>query len=249
MSDTSDESYELNKVERERLLLVLTAAALAIGLLFYGSMIPVVMVIPFYRPGAGYYSRLLLRRRRKQLSLQFKDLLNCLSASFAVGRHMEEALAEARKELRGIYQEQDCIIVELERMLRDIRERGITDIKALEDFARRAAMEDVDIFVQVYRACRETGGDLAGALNKSAEIIGEKMIIENEIRTMAAQKKYEGRIITAMPVVIILFLRAASPEYLEVMYETLAGRSLMTMALAATFGAYLMIERITDIEI
>jgi tight adherence protein B len=162
---------------------------------------------------------------------------------------MEESLSEAYGELAAMYDPGDCIMREISGMLRSMTEGGQTDIEALEGFARRAGAEDIDIFVQVFRACRETGGDMAGAMNKSAAIIGEKIIIENEIQMMAVQKKYEGRIITAMPVIIIIFLRLAAPEYLEVMYETTAGHLLMTLALAATAGAYYLIERITDIEV
>lgn len=87
------------------------------------------------------------------------------------------------------------------------------------------------------------------AVNKAAAIIGEKINIEREIKTMVTQKKYEGRIITMMPVVIILFLQMMSPDYLEVMYTTAAGRILMSLALGAIVFAYWMIERITDIEV
>ena len=40
-----------------------------------------------------------------------------------------------------------------------------------------------------------------------------------------------------------------SPGYLDVMYTTLAGRIVMTAALAAVYVAYRMIDKITAIEI
>ena len=52
-----------------------------------------------------------------------------------------------------------------------------------------------------------------------------------------------------MPVVIIIFLRLMSPDYLAIMYETLMGRLMMTVALVTTAAAYVLIERITDIEV
>jgi tight adherence protein B len=52
-----------------------------------------------------------------------------------------------------------------------------------------------------------------------------------------------------MPVLIILFLKGISPEYLNVMYTTLPGRILMTAAIAGVIGAYIWIERITDIDV
>ena len=52
-----------------------------------------------------------------------------------------------------------------------------------------------------------------------------------------------------MPVFIIVFLQVISPNYLNVMYETITGRFLMTAALIVTAAAFVVIERITSIEI
>ena len=52
-----------------------------------------------------------------------------------------------------------------------------------------------------------------------------------------------------MPILVLLFLRILSPEYLSIMYTGLPGRIAMTLALMGIYMAYRMIERITDIEI
>lgn len=241
--------YVTDRADERKLILLLLAVTALTGLLFYKSLIPVIGSLLIYRPARKAYESFMARRRKDALRLQFRDFLYSLSSSFATGRHMEESLTEAKKELGSIYGPFDYMMQEIDAILHSIRDLGESDIIALDDFAARADMEDIYIFVQVYRACRETGGDMVSAMNKCAAVIGEKITIENEIRTMVSQKKYEGRIITAMPVVIIVFLRIMSPEYLDVMYESLAGRFMMTLALLATAGAYVLIERITDIEV
>lgn len=75
------------------------------------------------------------------------------------------------------------------------------------------------------------------------------MSIEKEIKTLVAQKKLEGKIITVMPLCVIIFLNIISPDYLQVLYSTFAGRIVMTLALAGMATAYLMTERLTDIEV
>lgn len=241
--------YELSKAEKKKLLAGLVGAMAIVGVIFYDSIFFAAVAVFMFRPAQRVVERFLAKKRLDGLRLQFKDFLYCLSSSLATGRHMEESLEEARKELLTMYKSDDSIILETEYMLHSIRDAGKPDIVALEDFAARARVEDIDIFVQVYRACRETGGDLISAVNKSAAVIGEKITIENEIQVMSSQKKFEGKIITAMPVGIILFLRVMSPDYLSIMYESLAGRLMMTAALAATIGAYALIERITEIEV
>ena len=134
-------------------------------------------------------------------------------------------------------------------MLRKMKETGATDISVWEDFASRSGISDIEDFTQVFRAVRETGGNLVLAVNRAAAVIGDKIAIETEIKTMISQKKLEGRLITAMPIFIVLFLQLTSPDYLAVMYESLAGKILMSLALLATVLAYVMIERITAIEV
>ncbi|TDP57465.1 type II secretion system F family protein [Aminicella lysinilytica] len=241
--------YELSKPEKEKLLIGLVVTTTVVGVIFYNSIFFAVATVFLFRPAQKVMERFLAKKRLNELRLQFKDFLYSLSSSLATGRHMEESLEEARKELLTMYKADDHIIRETEYMLHSIKDAGEPDIVALEDLAARARVEDIDIFVQVYRACRETGGDMISAVNKSAAVIGEKITIENEIQVMSSQKKFEGKIITAMPVGIILFLRVMSPDYLSIMYQSLAGRLMMTAALAATIGAYALIERITDIEV
>lgn len=241
--------YILSQKERTILVVTLITAVAFIGYIFYESMLSLVALPFLYRKIEQMYCNRLAEKRKNQLRLQFKDLLYSLSSSFATGRHLTEGLEEAHTSLGDIYEKNASILMEIKAMLTRIRELGETDLQVLEDFAVRSGVEDIEEFTEVFRACRDTGGDLIQGVNKAATIIGDKIIIETEIKTMVAQKKLEGQIITLMPMGIILFLRMMSPEYLQIMYDTLTGRVLMSVAIGATVLAYFMIERITDIEV
>lgn len=241
--------YEMSKREKLLVFCGFLAAMAAAGYIFYGTFLFSLLTPLFLKKAQKMYCGFRVEMRKKQLLMQFRDLLFSLSASFAAGRHMAEAMEEAAENLQEIYSRQCCMKEELEYMLRRMKETGETDIALWEDFASRSSLEDAADFTQVFSACRETGGNLTQAVNKAALVIGEKITVEMEIRTIVSQKKLEGRIITAMPTVIVVFLQAVSPDYLSVMYTTLAGRILMTLALAATIGAYVLIERITAIEV
>jgi tight adherence protein B len=56
-------------------------------------------------------------------------------------------------------------------------------------------------------------------------------------------------ILTAMPPFVLIFLRLTSGSYLEIMYETLAGRILMTMAFFFIGAAAVIGARITRISL
>lgn len=247
---TSDyHDYCLSKRERTAFILVYILFLCTAGYIFYQSPFPAAIGMIFCRRAAALYCRYKAQRRRKALLMEFRDFLYSLSASFATGRHMHEAVKEAGENLREIYGEESDMAAETDYMLRRMDETGLTDLEVLTDFSRRSGLEDAEDFAQVYRACRETGGNLVLAVNKAASVIGEKIGIEREIETMVSQKKLEGRIITVMPAMVILFLQLMAADYLDVMYHTLAGRILMTAALGLTLTASVVIERITRIEV
>ncbi len=96
---------------------------------------------------------------------------------------------------------------------------------------------------------KTTGASLITALGKAAGVIMEKMSIDREIEELVRRKESEGIVIFAMPALIILFLNLTAPDYIAPLYETVAGRVIMTAVLASNIGIYAMIQRITNVEI
>jgi len=186
---------------------------------------------------------------RKELAAQFKDMLFSLSASFQSGRHMAEAIREAGNNLLEIYPPEAPINIELDSMKRRMGSGGESEREVLFDFARRSGNEDARNFADVYYTCLTTGGDLCGVVNRTAGILIEKMTIRREIDTLMAQKKYEAKLLTAVPFVILLYLRLSSPEYLSLLYTTAVGLCVMAAALGALAVAYFWSVRIMDIEV
>ncbi len=245
---TDYRTYRPDRAEKAMILMLSALALLFTGILFYDTPWTIVLFPAAYLPAMRVYSAFMAERRKGRLRRQFRDLLDSLSASFAGGRHMKEALSEAEKELSGIYEEDDEISEEIRMMLRRM-EDGETDEEVLRSFAVRTGIEDIEVFSQVYSTCRETGGDIITAMMDASSMLGEKIKIENEIRALTAQKKTEGMVISVMPVIIIVFLRIIAPDYIAVLYGSPAGIVIMTGALAATGASYYMIHRITAVEI
>lgn len=242
-------NYTLSKKEKIRFLVAGYMILYAVIYLFYHSIIfsfagaaAVYLTIPFAE-------KYLAEKRKSSLTIQFKDLLYSLSTSIATGRQVPEALAEASENLSLIYGEDGPMVVELRYMNKRIHEHRESDIDLLLDFARRSHCEDISSFVQVYYTCRALGGNLEKVLKSTTEILLEKMNIEREIRMLTAQKKLEGRIISTMPLIVILFLNVFSPDYLAPLYTTIAGKMIMSLSLIGIGYAYRLMNRITDIEI
>ena len=181
--------------------------------------------------------------------LQLKDLLYSLSASVAAGRQMGEALVEAEQNLAVMYEAKEPIMKELRYMRINLIENKESDKVLLKDLATRSKNEDINNFVQVYATCRSMGGDLEKIIGHTSEILSDKMAIEREIKVITAQKKTEGRIISMMPLAMLMMMNVFSYSYIEPLYRTAGGRIIMTGALAGVAcGMYLM-EKLSEIEV
>lgn len=217
--------------------------------LFYNSLLLSILSFFLYPLFKKPYIRYIEKRRIRNLQNQFRDLLYSLSASFASGRQMTEALIEAKKTMEEMYPEDAPIVRELNIMTGQLKEAKEAEEKVLIEFAARCKLADITTFVDVYVTCRSTGGNMERAILSTVKVLLEKMEIQEEIRVMTSQKKLEGKIITSLPFLILILLRFTSPSYLAVLYETFMGRLIMTGALVLICMAYTLIEKITNIEV
>lgn len=215
------ENYDVYVLSgRERLIYYALSCALigACTLLFFDSPYLSAAAMPLAVLLEKRVCAVLAERRRNRLRSEFVDLLYSLSSSIAVGAHMREALYEARGNLKYMQGKDQLMMGELDFMLHRIESSNESERLLLMDFAQRSGVADIRNFVEVYYICRDTGGNLLRAVNKSAQMIMDKLVTENDIRVYISQKTFEGRLIAALPIVIITFLRFISPDYLEPLY-------------------------------
>jgi len=246
---TTYSKYKLTLKEKRDCVIVSYVFLFIVSYIFYHSLAVSLAFGAFIPICFKYYAENLAEKRRDLMLVQFRDFLYSLSASFAAGRHMREALFEARESLRLIYDENTPMLIEITNMLSKMDGGKASEEDVLRDFADRSAMRDIANFVDTYFICRETGGYLGRVISKTSAMLIDKIGIEKEVKTLTSQKQFEGRIISLMPVAVILFLNVVSPEYIQILYTTLAGRFIMTVALAGIVYAYEMTMKLTKIEV
>ena len=247
--NTDYRDYLPGRKERLKYFGLSVAGLIFTGWLFFNSPAVAAAFALLSIPLEKVWRKSMADSRRGELSSEFKDMLFSLSASFQAGRHMREAICEARSNLLEIYPESAPINVELGLMVRRMDAGGESEREVLFDFARRSGSEDARNFADVYYTCLTTGGDLAGVVNRTAEAILEKMTIHREISMLMAQKKYEAKLLTVVPFLILLYLKFSSPEYLMPLYTTASGLCVMALALISLAAAFFWSGKIMSIEV
>ena len=241
--------YEFSRRENAVFYSCLAAAGLIISYLMYRNILFSVVIIPFARRIKGFVTESIIRSRRRRYMTEFKDFLFMVSTAIGAGRSMKDAISESVPSLLNIYGSRSILAGDLKKAYERMETGGENDLGVLRDLADASGLEDVKDFVTVYSICKTTGASLITALGKAAGVIMEKMSIDREIEELVRRKEGEGLVIFAMPALIILFLNLTAPDYIAPLYETIAGRIIMTAVLASNIGIYAMIQRITNVEI
>ncbi|TDF99854.1 pilus assembly protein TadB [Paenibacillus piri] len=228
---------------------VIAAGCLAcIGFIFYNHWFGALVL-----SAAGLYypvirRKQLIRKRRNQLQLQFKQALASISSALGAGKSVEIAFLEALSDLRLLYPDPQALIVkELETINRRL-ENGETIETALNDLSGRSGLDDIQQFTEVFVICKRTGGNLVQVMRRTASIIQEKLDIQQDIQVMLAQKRFESKILAFAPLVVIAVLSFSSPDYMEPMYKG-AGRLIMSVSLLILAGCYMVTQLIMNIKV
>ncbi len=235
---------------KECLLILLKgeAAAVLLAVLFYDFLpaaIPLsALLIVYWRTEREKKKKACL----KKLNIQFRDGILAVSAALGAGYSVENAFGEALKDLQYLYGKDEPIMEEFRWIVTNM-ELNRTPESLLYDFAERCRLEDVQMFADVFGACKRTGGDLQTVIRDTAARIGEKLDAAREIETFLSAKKLEQKIMNLVPVGILLYVRMTSPDFLSGLYGTLPGALVMTVCLLVYGGAYLMAGRLMEIEV
>lgn len=243
---------EYDMTFREKVKYTLFAAAVIIGIsyLFYDNIIFSLVL----SAGGLFYPRFkrknLAEKRKNELNLQFKEAIASLASSLAAGQSIENAFKEVLKDLKLLYPDENTYIIkEIDLITRRIENGEIIE-RAVDDFANRSDIDDIRNFADVFITCKRTGGDLVEIIKRTADIIADKVEIQQDIRVLVSQKKFESKIMAVAPIGMLLFLRSSSPDYVEPLYGFgTPGPVIMTVALVCVVVSLIIGQKLMNIKI
>ena len=242
--------YHLSLKEYLFYLITSMAVLFFIGYLFYENIIIALIVTAF----GFFYPRIqrkkLLEKRKEKLAVQFKEAISSLSSSLAAGRSIENSFIEVVSDLKLLYPDPNTHIIREFEIINRRVENGETIERAIQDFAIRSDIEDIINFSDVFMTCKRTGGNLVEVIRRTADVISEKIDIKQEVQVMVAQKKFESRVLSVMPIGMIALLKYSSGDYLAPLYEWgSVGPVIMTFCLALLILSFWLSQRIMNIKV
>lgn len=243
------DSYQMTKAEKIKYILEAAICLFLLGYIFYQNIIISLLFSLLALKYPKVKTKDMIWKRKKQLAIQFKDMLYSLSSAVNAGNSVEHALTIVRDDMVNQYGESNIFIVEeLELMIsRVAMNQNIEEV--LADFAERSGLEDVKSFADIFEVAKRTGGNMVQIIRQTTDVIADKIEIETEMDTILSGKKMEQRVVTVMPIALTLFMTWTTDGFMNPIFETWSGRITATIALVLILAGTYWSQSIVTIEI
>ena len=107
---TDYDVYEMGRQEKLLNLFLAAAVLFAVGYVFYHSKILSALLMLFALKWPKIRTRQIIEKRKKQLTLQFKDMLYSLASALAVGKSVESGIQDTLQDLKVIYPDRKSVV-------------------------------------------------------------------------------------------------------------------------------------------
>jgi tight adherence protein B len=191
---------------------------------------------------SGIALKVLQSRRTRSFDKQLGDTLTLLSNALKAGYSFAQAINTVAKAASP------PIADEFSRAVREMA-LGISVDDALNHMVKRNMSEDFDLMVTAVQIHRVVGGNLAEILDTIAHTIRERVRIKGEIRTLTAQARASGWIITMLPIGLAAALTVISPDYFTPMFTHTMGIAMLAMGGFSMLIGFAIIQKIVKIEV
>lgn len=186
--------------------------------------------------------RYLKRRRDRRFEYQLVDGLLSMMNSLKAGFSLPQAIELIQREMGNPIRQEFRIVVQEMRL-------GVPLEEGLDHLYERMPIPDVDIFVTAVRVSREVGGSLTDVFAGLAHTIRERHRVEGRIRTLTAMGRFQGWILSCIPLGVGLGIYALRPDLVRRLWTEPIGWAFLLAALVLWGIAVLAIRRIVAIDV
>jgi len=181
-------------------------------------------------------------RRREVIAAGLPDALAQIAGSMRAGATFITAIQAMVDEQKGPLGQ------EFGLLLREHRVGARLD-EALDNLGERVQSEDMDLVISAALIAQEVGGNLAEILQRLSETLRRKLEMEGKIRALTSQGILQGRVVTALPFMILLALVFIEPTATRPIFSSLLGWCFLAVIIVMQILGGLMIRKIVRIDI
>jgi tight adherence protein B len=179
--------------------------------------------------------------RFRRFNLLLPDAVDLIARSLRAGQSLPMALVTVAEEIS------DPLGPEFRRCA-DEMSFGMPFREAMMNLFRRFPLQDLQFLVSAILLQRETGGNLAELLDKTAALLRARIQLQQKVKVYTAQGRMTGAILIAMPFIAFVLLNVVRPGYTAPLFESEVGRRMVYGTLASMLLGSFFIRRIIRIK-
>jgi tight adherence protein B len=182
------------------------------------------------------------QQRLKEFERQLPDTLTLLAGAMRAGFSFMQGLETVANESQGAMRR------ELQRAFTEAR-LGRAIEEALDETAVRMGSKDLAWAVMAIRIQREVGGNLAQLLDTVADTMTKRERLRREIKTLTAEGRFSGILVSLFAPVFGLFLFLTKRDYISLLWSESMGVICLIGAAVASVIGWFWIRKIVNIEV
>lgn len=157
-----------------------------------------------------------ISNRRSKFADQLDDTLQLVSGNLRAGHGLTQAIDSVARFADPPTSEEFARVVNESRIGREL------DV-ALASTAQRMQSDDFNWAAQAIAINRETGGNLAETLQRTAATIRERNQIRRQVKALSAEGRLSAIILICLPIAVFILVAFIQPGYLAPFFESIFG--------------------------
>jgi tight adherence protein B len=182
------------------------------------------------------------RQRFNKFEEELPEALNLMVSALRAGHSLVAALglvgSESPEPIGGEF-----------KICCDEQNYGLELRTALDNLVSRVPLQDVRIVTTAILIQKESGGNLAEVLDKTAYVIRERFRLKRQVRIHTAQGRLTGWILSFLPIVLGIALYFLNPEHMSLLWKRDIGVKLLYAAGTMMITGALIIRKIVRMDV
>jgi tight adherence protein B len=188
------------------------------------------------------YLRRTAQNRRTQFENKLPEALDFLARALRAGHSITVSMGMAGNELA------DPIGTEFKTVFDEIG-FGIPFNESMASMAKRINSADLDFLVIALLIQRETGGNLTELLEGLAKTVRDRIKLQGKVRTLSAEGRFSAVLLGSLPFVLGSILSLINPGYMEPMWSTPQGHSVVITGTVLLVVGFLVLNKIAKVKV
>ena len=213
--------------------------------LFFGGLTAFILMkmeIDAGRRGKTAYARWLNARYVRKFNEQLTEALGTMSSALRAGFSMAQAFESVAESDIHPISDEFALLLQQMRV-------GMSFDDALASMEKRIASDDLSLVITSIDIARRTGGNLTEIFDRIAETIRGRMRIERKVRTLTAQGRLQGLVVSLMPLALCIIMTMMKPGLMIPFLTSIAGIACLTAASVMVLAGWLIIRKIVTIKV